>query len=68
MGFTVTVSNGERLKVLLYLVADEPSAVLTPGSPAQQRYQWNSIRRAQCSKGCSGPILRAIQRFSSQGR
>ena len=68
MGYSVMLTNGERLTVLVYVVCDEPKAVVVPGAPIEQRYQWNTITRCQCTKGCTGPILRAIQRFGRQGR
>jgi hypothetical protein len=64
----VRLNNGERVRVVVYVVSDDPKAVVVPGAPIEQRYQWNSVTRAHCKKGCSGPILRAIQRFGRQGR
>ena len=68
MAYSVRLNNGERVRVVVYVVSDDPKAVVVPGAPIEQRYQWNSVTRSQCKKGCSGPILRAIQRFGRQGR
>ena len=68
VAYSVRLNNGERVRVVVYVVSDDPKAVVVPGAPIEQRYQWNSITRSQCKKGCSGPILRAIQRFGRQGR
>lgn len=68
VGYAVTLTNGERLKVLVYVVCDEPKVVVVPGAPIEERYQWTTVTRSRCCKGCTGPILRAIQRFGRQGR
>ena len=68
VAYSVRLNNGERVRVVVYVVSDDPKAVVVPGAPIEQRYQWNSVTRAHCKKGCSGPILRAIQRFGRQGR
>ena len=68
MAYSVRLNNNERVRVVVYVVSDDPKAVVVPGAPIEQRYQWNSVTRSQCKKGCSGPILRAIQRFGRQGR
>ncbi len=68
VAYSVRLNNGERVRVVVYVVSDDPKAVVVPGAPIEQRYQWNSVTRSQCKKGCSGPILRAIQRFGRQGR
>ena len=68
MAYSVRLTNGERIRVVVYVVCDSPKAVVVPGAPIEQRFQWNSVTRCMCKKGCSGPILRAIQRFGRQGR
>lgn len=68
MGYSVTLTNGERLRVVVYVVCNEPKQVVLPGAAIEERYQWNTITRSNCCKGCTGPILRAIQRFGRQGR
>ena len=68
MAYSVSMSNGERVRVVLYAVLDYPHRVHVPGALVQERFLWDIVTRPQCSKGCSGPILRAIQRFGRQGR
>lgn len=68
MAYTVSLSNGKKVMVVLYAVFNDAHLVHVPGALVERRYLWDIITRSQCSKGCSGPILRAIQRFGRQGR
>ena len=78
--YELKLYNGASVRALIYLVYAEPlrtkSSGLNPalglnGAPLTDDggdNEWLPVTRARCAKGCSGPILSAIQRFGKQGR
>lgn len=46
-----------------------PAAAAEPARPTVAlQYQWRSVQRAACKKGCKGPILQSIKRMGRMGR
>ena len=79
--YELKLYNGSTVRALIYLVYAEPlSSVPGGGSRAKPvaangadhligaGHTWLPVTRARCAKGCTGPILSAIQRFGKQGR
>jgi hypothetical protein len=76
--YSLTLANGEKLTLRCYLVLEDARAVAADGSGADEgsagaaaaarAYEWRLVDRCACAKGCSGPVLRAIQRFGKLGR
>jgi hypothetical protein len=71
--YSLTLANGEKLTLRCYLVLEDARAVAADGSGADagaaaRAYKWRLVDRCACAKGCSGPVLRAIQRFGKLGR
>ncbi|CAL8462410.1 g1943 [Coccomyxa elongata] len=70
--YQVRLTNGYRVRVHVFVVYDEAVEVAQPSSQSaskpQKLYRWPSVSRAQCKKGCQGPVLRSIQRFGRLGK
>eukprot|EP00897_Mesotaenium_endlicherianum_P007510 jgi/Mesen1/6788/ME000035S06168 len=60
--YNIRVAGNTRLRVYVFLVFANPygSALNHQGGI---EYFWLPVVRSQCQKGCSGPILRGLQRF-----
>lgn len=74
ISFEVQLMNDYRVQFHAFLCYDGPVRITGPPSPMphhagvsqhipQVGYQWGLVERHACSKGCQGPVLRAIQRF-----
>lgn len=68
MVYLVRLTNGQRVKVHIFVVYDDPQAIEHAAKPGEDCYQWTCVQRSACKKGCEGPILRAIQRYGRLGR
>lgn len=66
--YLVRLTNGQRVKVHIFVVYDDPQAIEHAAKPGEDCYQWTCVQRSACKKGCEGPILRAIQRYGRLGR
>ena len=65
--YQVRLGNGYRIRVVVFVVHEEPvGAVAAPGGATH--FTWRAVARSECKKGCSGPVLRSIQRFGRLGR
>ncbi len=68
MVYHVRLSNGQRVRVHIFVVYDRPDSIQHVAKPGEDCFQWTCVQRASCKKGCEGPILRAIQRYGRLGR
>ena len=68
MVYLVRLNNGQRVKVHIFVVYDDPQAIQHAAKPGEDCFQWTCVQRSACKKGCDGPILRAIQRYGRLGR
>ena len=79
--YELKLYNGSTVRALIYLVYAEPLSSVAGGGSRARRvgangaehligagHTWLPVTRARCAKGCTGPILSAIQRFGKQGR
>ncbi|KAL0023934.1 hypothetical protein WJX77_001603 [Trebouxia sp. C0004] len=68
--YDMKLSNNQSVHVAVFLVHSSPDAEVTEGkdSDEQKMYQWKTISRSACKKGCQGPVLRTLQRFGALGR
>jgi hypothetical protein len=68
--YQVRLSNGYRLRVVVTVAHGDPAAVHPPppDSGGRALVTWTAVTRDQCRKGCTGPVLRSIQRFGRLGR
>ncbi len=66
--YQVRLSNGQRVRVHIFVVYDRAQEFQHAAKPGEECYQWTCVQRASCKKGCEGPILRAIQRYGRLGR
>ncbi|KAK2075907.1 hypothetical protein QBZ16_001243 [Prototheca wickerhamii] len=54
---------------LCYDVRPQGCGLPTPAPGAPPQYQrWYLVQRAACCKGCTGPVVRVIQRFGKVGK
>lgn len=65
VAFRLTMKNGVRLLLAMYLV-DATPAMLPGNLRPHIGYLWNLWLRCNCSSGCTGPILVAAQRPGPQ--
>lgn len=60
--YEITLFNDEKLLLEVYLVYDSPKQSEGKNS------EWTLVDRTACQRNCSGPVLRAIQRFGRLGK
>ena len=65
--YQVRLGNGYRIRVVVFVVHEEPFAAVAAAGGATH-FTWRAVARSECKKGCSGPVLRSIQRFGRLGR
>jgi len=80
ISFQIQLQNDLRVQFHAFFCYDGAQEVSGPPSPIphirntalfpppQHGYQWGMVERSACCKGCSGPVLRAIQRFGRLGK
>lgn len=62
VAYELTLFNDYKVFLEAYLVYDCPKRI------EDEKMEWTLVERAECRRGCSGPILRAIQRFGKLGK
>jgi len=67
VSFEIILGNDEKLILDTFLVYDHPHAVSTPGGEGKL-HEWTLVDRCACQRGCSGPVLRPIQRYGKLGK
>ena len=65
--YQVRLGNGYRIRVVVFVVHEEPVGAVAAAGGATH-FTWRAVARSECRKGCSGPVLRSIQRFGRLGR
>lgn len=65
VNYEIILLNGERITLDAYLVYSEPQNV---EDVEDGRHKWTLVDRCACQRNCSGPVLRAIQRFGKLGK
>ncbi|KAL0054079.1 hypothetical protein WJX82_003411 [Trebouxia sp. C0006] len=70
--FQLRLNNGYMISITVSLVYEEAHPVHQTGdSEVDDRHTtflWTPVTRDECSKGCSGPTLKTLQRFGTFGR
>ncbi|KAL0020222.1 hypothetical protein WJX77_004654 [Trebouxia sp. C0004] len=70
--FQLRLNNGYMISITVSLVYEEAHPVHQIGtSEVDDRHTsflWTPVTRDECSKGCSGPTLKTLQRFGTFGR
>ena len=75
--YELRLYNGAVVRAAIFIVYAEPlGREEAKGSDSRAGgfadgkagYTWLPVTRSRCVKGCSGPVLSAIQRFGKQGR
>ncbi|DBA88310.1 TPA: hypothetical protein ACH3X1_016529 [Trebouxia sp. C0004] len=70
--FQLRLSNGYMISVTVSLVYEEAHLVheISEGKVGDKQtcFLWTPVTRDECSKGCSGPTLKTLQRFGTFGR
>lgn len=65
--YKVQFKGGYHLKCYLFLVYATCHGT-TWNKQGEAQYHWVPVTRNQCQKGCSGPLLRGLQRFGKLPR
>ena len=74
MVYNLRMENGSLARLHVFVVYDQPRQVHTtlPSSDGndylQSHFEWIPVTRKDCTKGCTGPVLRPILRKSGAAR
>ncbi|KAA6421286.1 MAG: hypothetical protein FRX49_08772 [Trebouxia sp. A1-2] len=70
--FQLRLNNGYMISITVSLVYEKAHPVHQTGNSEaddrQTSFLWTPVTRDECSKGCSGPTLKTLQRFGTFGR
>ncbi|KAI3432731.1 hypothetical protein D9Q98_004272 [Chlorella vulgaris] len=75
VGFHVELESGVKLQAHIFLCYDKHGSRSGGSSgdgasteAGSEHHAWHLVTRKDCCKGCSGRVLRSIQRFGRQGK
>ena len=65
--FHVRFVNNTRIQLYIYVVYSSPYGTTRPDKHTVL-YHWMPVTRSKCRKGCTGPVIRGLQRFGRMPR
>jgi len=72
LSYDLVLQNKKKFVLNVYIVYAEPASVKeetgAEAASEERKYSWRMVTRQACKKKCTGPILRAIQRFGKMGK
>ena len=66
--YRVALDYGEPLTAYIFLIFARPWIRRDPKAIAPDTYSWHLVTRRDCTRGCTGPLLKGLQRFGKSPR